>query len=84
MTTQILAKIGQAHDLVEQFTSRAQLEDNIVVLTRFSEINQLDDVGMLNLPHDLDFLEDIGTLRKSVLFFPFSWGHFVPRWLRHT
>ena len=68
MATQILAKVGQPHDLVEEFPPGTQLEDDIVVLACFGEINQFDDVGVFNLPHDLDLFEDIGTLRQLALF----------------
>ena len=66
VSTEILAEIGQADDLVEEFAARTQLEHDEVVLTRFGERNQLDDVGMIDLTHDLNLFEDVCSLSSSV------------------
>jgi hypothetical protein len=47
---------------MEQFAARTKFEDDIVVLARFGEVDQLDDVGMVKLTHDLDFFEDVRSL----------------------
>jgi hypothetical protein len=44
---QVFAEICQSDNLVEEFTARTQLEDNVIVLSRFREVNQLDDVGVI-------------------------------------
>ena len=62
MTTQGFAEICQAYNLVEKFTAWAQLEDNVIVLARLGEVNEPDDIGMIELAHDLDFFEDVGPL----------------------
>lgn len=48
---------------MEQFAAGAKFEDDVVVLARFGEVNQLDDVGVVKLTHDLDFLEDVRSLQ---------------------
>lgn len=62
MSGQVLAEICQAYDLMEQFASWAQLEDDVVVLPRFGEVDELDNVGVIKLSHDLYFFEDICSL----------------------
>ena len=47
---------------MEQFAARTKLEDDVVVLARFGKVNQLDDVGVVKLTHDLDFLKDVRSL----------------------
>jgi len=47
---------------VEQFAARAQLEDDEVVLLRFAELNELHNVGMVKVAHDLNFFENVGSL----------------------
>lgn len=48
---------------MEQLATRAQLEYDVIVLARLGEINELDDVGMVKLAHDLYFFEDVRSLR---------------------
>jgi hypothetical protein len=47
---------------VEQFTARGQLENNVVILPRLRKFDELDDVGMVKLSHDLNLLQDVGAL----------------------
>jgi len=47
---------------VEELTTRAELKDNVVVLTSLRELDKLDDVGVIKLTHDLDLFEDVGAL----------------------
>lgn len=62
MTTQVFAEIGQTNDLMEQFASRAKLQDNIVVLPRFGKVDKSDNVGMIKLSHDLDLFQNVCSL----------------------
>ena len=62
MTTEFLAEIGQAHDLMEELAARAQLQDDVVVLSRFGEVEKLDDIRVVELTHDLYFFQDISSL----------------------
>ena len=66
MSTQIFAKVCQAHNLMEQFAPGAQFEDNVVVLASFRKVKQLDDVRVVNLAHDLDLFQDICSLRRYI------------------
>lgn len=63
MPRQLLAKIGEPHDLVEELAAGGQLEDNVVVLFGLGEVDELDDVGMVDLAHYLHLLKDIGALQ---------------------
>jgi hypothetical protein len=62
VSAQIFAKVCQSHDLVEQLSTGAELENNVVVLSRFGKVHQLDDVGVVEVAHNLDFLEDVRSL----------------------
>ena len=62
VSAQVFAKVRQANDLVEELASRAQLEDEEVVLLGLGELDQADNVGVIQLSHDLNFFEDIGPL----------------------
>lgn len=65
MSTKLLAEIGQSNNLVEQFASRTQLQHDVIILGRFGEVHELDDVGVIDLSHNLHFFEDVGSLRTS-------------------
>jgi hypothetical protein len=65
---EILAEVGQSDDLVEQLAAGRQLEDDVVVLPRLGKVDELDDVGVVELLHDLDFFQDVGPLRGVVSF----------------
>ena len=59
---EILAKVGEANNLVEKLATRAKLEDNVVVLPCLLELDELDNVGVVDLAHDLHLFENVGTL----------------------
>jgi hypothetical protein len=50
---------------VEKLATGAQLENNVVVLARLGEVDELDDIRVIQLPHDLNFFENVGTLRRE-------------------
>jgi hypothetical protein len=64
MLAEVLAKITQSHDLREQFPSSAQFENDVAKLVAFEEVDQLNYVGMVDVAHYLDLVENIGALRK--------------------
>lgn len=63
VSAQIFAKVCQSHDLVEQLSTRAEFENDVVVLSRFGKVHQLDDVWVVEVAHNLDFLEDVHSLQ---------------------
>lgn len=65
VTAQILAEVCQPHNLMEQLPSGAKFQDNVIILSRLGKVNQLDNVWVINLAHNLDFLENIGSLRMT-------------------
>ena len=67
MTTEFLAEIGQAYDLMEELAARAELQDDVVILTTFGEIKKLDDIWVVDLTHDLYFFEDVLSLFVAYL-----------------
>ena len=62
MSAQILAKICQSNNLVEELSTRAKLEDNEIVLARFRKADKFDNIWVVQLSHYLNFFENIGTL----------------------
>ena len=50
---------------MEKFSTRAQFQHDVVVLLRLAELNKLDDVRVIEVSHDLDFLEDVCSLPKK-------------------
>ncbi len=44
---QVLAEVGEAHDLVEELAARAQLQNDKVVLPRLVEVDELYDVTVI-------------------------------------
>jgi hypothetical protein len=65
VSAQVFAKVCQSHDLVEQLSTRAELENDVVILSRFGKVNQLDDVWVVEVAHNLDFLQDIRSLQRE-------------------
>ncbi len=63
VTTQIFAEVGQSNNLMEELASWAEFKDDVVVLARFGKVDELDNIRVIQLPHDLHFFEDIGSLR---------------------
>jgi hypothetical protein len=47
---------------MEEFATRTQLEDDVVILLGLAEFNKLNDVGVVEVAHNLDFFEDIRSL----------------------
>jgi hypothetical protein len=47
---------------MEQLATWCQLENDEVVLLRLLEVDKLDDIRVVELPHDLHFLQDIRPL----------------------
>lgn len=70
MATEILREIGQTDDLVEQLPTGAEFEDDVIILARLGEVDEFNDVGMVDLSHDLHFLEDIGALWMELAQIP--------------
>lgn len=62
VSREVFAKVGKADDLVEEFTTGGELEDNVVVGLGLGKIDELDDVGMIKLLHNLDLFENIRAL----------------------
>lgn len=62
MSAKIFAEVCQSHDLMEQFATWAKFKNNVVVLLRFREVDQLDDIRMVEIAHDLDLFEDVRSL----------------------
>jgi len=52
---------------VEEFSSRTKLQNDEIVLSGFRKIDELDDIGMIQLAHDLNFLENVCTLQKMTI-----------------
>ena len=48
---------------MEEFATGTQLEDDVIVLLGFAELDKLDDVGVFEVAHDLDFFEDVRSLK---------------------
>ena len=47
---------------MEEFATRTQLENDVVILLRFAELDELNDVGVVKVAHNLNLLEDIRSL----------------------
>lgn len=62
MPTEVLAEVGQPDNLMEELAAGAELEDDVVVLTGFGEVDEFDNVGMVELSHDLYLFEDVRSL----------------------
>lgn len=62
MARQLFAEVGQSYDLVEQLATGGQLQNDVVVLLGLGEFDELDDVWVIELAHDLNLFEDIRAL----------------------
>lgn len=51
---------------MEELATGRELEDDVVVLLGFRKVDELDDVGMIELPHDLNLFQDVGPLWNNV------------------
>lgn len=67
MPRKVFAEVCESDNLMEEFTTRAELKDDVVVLSRLREVDELDDIGMVDLSHDLDFFQDIRALENRLL-----------------
>ena len=47
MSTQILAKVRQSDNLVEELSTRAKLKDDEIVLAGLGEADKLDNIGVI-------------------------------------
>jgi len=52
---------------VEQLASRTKLKNDVVVLAGLRKVKELDDIRMIDLPHDLHLLKDVGSLRETLV-----------------
>ena len=66
VTTEILTEVCQSDNLMKQLASRTELENNVVILPGFREINEINDVGVVQLAHDLNFFENIRSLHERM------------------
>ena len=55
-------EIGELDDLVEEFASFKELEDEIIVFPRLGKVEQPDNAVVLEPAHDLHFFEYVGAL----------------------
>lgn len=62
VTCQVFAKVRKTDDLMEELAAGAQLQDDIIVLAGFGEVDEADNVGVVELPHDLNLFQDVGAL----------------------
>lgn len=65
VSTQVLAEVRQADNLMEEFATRAQFKDDEVVLTRLGKRDELHNVGMIELAHNLNLFQNVGTLDEG-------------------
>ena len=65
MSAEIFAEVSQADNLMEKLAARAELQNDVVVLAGFGEIDQLDDIRVVDLSHNLHFFENIGSLEGT-------------------
>lgn len=66
MSTEIFAEVGQPNNLVEELAARTEFQNDIVVLARLGKVNQLDDIWVIYLSHDLHFFENVGSLEGTI------------------
>ena len=64
VSAQVLAEIRQPYYLMEQLATGAKFQYDEIVLAGFGKGHQLDDVGMVQSTHDLNFFQDIGSLES--------------------
>lgn len=51
---------------MEQFATWGKFENDVVILLGFGKVDELDDVGVVQLAHNLDFFQNVGPLRGRV------------------
>lgn len=57
---------------MKQLAARTKFQDDVIVLPRLGEVDELDDIGVVELTHDLHFFEDVCSLLDRDV----SDGHF--------
>lgn len=62
VSAEILAEVGQPDDLMEKLPPGTELQNDKVVLSRFGEFNELHDIRVIELTHNLNLFEDVGAL----------------------
>lgn len=62
MSRKLFAKICETNNLVEQLTTRGELENNVVIRLGFRKVDELDDVGMIELAHNLHLFQNVCAL----------------------
>lgn len=65
MSTQVLAKVRKTDNLMEELAAWAELQNDVVILSGFGEVDEADDVGVVELSHYLDLFENIRSLEHS-------------------
>jgi len=50
---------------MKQLAPWTEFKDDVVVLARLGKVDKLDNIRMVQLPHDLHFFEDVGSLPKK-------------------
>ena len=64
VSAEVLAEVGEPDDLMEELATGTELEDDVIVLRRLGELDELDDIRVVELSHDLNLLEDVRALRR--------------------
>jgi hypothetical protein len=68
VTAEVFTEIGQAHNLMEQLAPWTQFQYDIIVLARFGEFDQFDNIGVIELSHDLDLFQDVRALEQVLAY----------------
>lgn len=66
MPTEIFTKIGETNNLVEEFATRTEFEDDKVILPRFGKVHQAHNIRVVELSHNLYLLQDVRSLTFSM------------------
>jgi hypothetical protein len=48
---------------MEKLASGAKLKNDVIVLSRLGKVDELDNVGVIKLTHDLDFFQNVRALQ---------------------
>lgn len=67
MTGELLAEVGQANDLMEQLATWSQLQNNKVIVLGLGKVDQLDNIGVVELLHNLNFFENVCPLSRRLV-----------------
>jgi hypothetical protein len=66
VSRKVLAEVCKAYNLVEELTTWAQLQDDVVILLRLAKLHELHNIGVVQISHDLHFFEDVRSLREEI------------------